>query len=415
MESKFDYMTLTLKSKTKSFEDALNVLSDDLLLGDLINKMVCKGRAGFYDYHLTYENIEFLLTVPERFDEQGFCLKFSSHGLDYFNKYLKSYNLTLKKWLFRWRALAFEDYTTKCTRLDYAMDDIVKGPDGCPAITMSNIVRAVNNGEICKRARTMDILCGAEISVRERIKYCAGEPIRGRTVYLGVRQSDTLIRFYDKLAEQIQRKLDVPADVSYWTRCEVEFHAENAMSVLNAFLDYPYDEFSKYMCGVVRGLCRFISKKKNDSNISRCPTKRWWTEFLNGCTSNFKLPHKAPARSSLARAERGLRQYVRTVYTLFQELGLEGIYRFFENEVDQLKAKNKDLIKPDILENLREDIRDYEEMTSQNHYYYNSAIPSLDDFDEVVRRQNAAYRYYVRVHDRELHAYFMEGQESLLL
>lgn len=414
MESKFDYITLTLKSKEKDLDDSLNVLSNDLLLGDLISKMVFKGRVGYYDYRLEYENISFLFTDPERFSEQGICLKFSSQGLDYFNRYLATYGLTLKQWLGKWRSLAFDDYISKCTRIDYAMDDIVT-KDGCPTITMSQVFRAANNNEICKKARTVDILCGADISSRERIKYSDGKPIRGRTLYIGVRESDKVVRFYDKLAEQIQRKRKVPKDVTHWTRCEVEFHDGDAMSVLNAFLDYSDEQFSEHMRGVVNNQCRFIVR--NNDNVSRCPSKRWWTAFLNGCTKCFKLPHKKPARSALARAERGLSQYVRILYTLYQLYGLEGLYRYFEDEVNKLKAKNKDLLKPDIIANLLEENRDYEEMTAAKHYLYNSDL-SEDELKEHVDYDRMYYRRQYLLCSKgnyaRMHSIFMTGQEVLL-
>lgn len=411
MESKFDYITLTIKSKSKTLEDTLTMLGKDMLLHDLMQKMTAKGRAGYYDYRLTYENVDFLFTESERFSEQGICFKMSSQGLDYFNKYLASYGLSLKDWLRKWRSLVFEDYISKCTRLDYAMDDIAT-LDGCPTITMSHIYRAINNNEVCKKARTIDILCGAEISARDRIKYCSGKPLRGRTVYVGVRQSGKVIRFYDKLAEQLQQKKPVPKDVVQWTRCELELHDSSAMGALNAFLDYDDDHFAEYMRGVVNNQCRFIVR--NNENISRCPSKRWWKDFLNGCTKSFKLPHKKPARSALARAERGLSQYVRTIYTLFQELGLDGVYHFFENEVNNLKASGKDPYNRELAENIREDIRDYEKMTALKHYSYNSVVDEI----RFVHCLRDDYNYYLYMRRRSadpsgVHSVFMTGQELL--
>ncbi len=414
MESKFDYITLTLKSKTKSLSEALKMLREDLLLGDLMRKMVPKGRAGFFDYRLTYENIEFLFTTPERFEEQGICIKLSSQGLDYFNKYLETYGLTLRHWLGEWRALSFGDYISKYTRVDYAMDDITKEGE-TPCITLTKVFRAAQNGEICKKARTLDLLSGAEMSARMRIKYCHGEPIKGRTLYVGVRQSGKLVRFYDKLAEQLHKKQPVPYDVVNWTRCEVEFHEAEAMKVMNAFIDKSDEDFAEYMCGVVNNQCRFINR--DNDNISRCTVKRWWKAFLNGCTKCFKLPHKKPVRSALARAERGLKQYVRTIYTLYQEVGLDGLYLFFHDEVEKLKAENKEILKPEILENLREDVRDYEQMTAITNYLYN-CFGNEDDLRERVERQHRAFRqrYIVGTTQeryRYVHSVFMTGQEVL--
>lgn len=414
MESKFDYITLTLKSKTKTLPEALKMLREDLLLKDLMNKMVLKGRAGFYDFNYTYEHINLLYTLPERFDEQGICIKLSSQGLDYFNKYLSSYGMTLKHWLGEWRALSFGDYISKCTRIDYAMDDITKEGD-TPCITLTKVFRAAQNGEICKKARTLDLLSGAEMSARMRIKYCHGEPIKGRTLYVGVRDSGKMIRFYDKRAEQLQQKMEVPADVVNWTRCEAEFHNDAAMGVLNSFLDMSEEKFSEYMCGAINNQCRFISR--TNDNVSRCPVKRWWTEFLNGCTKRFKLPHNEPARSALARAERGLRQYVRTVYSLYRVVGVDGLVLFFKDEVERLKSQNKKVINSEIIDNLREDVRDYELMTAITNYLYNS-FGEEGEFRENVEVQHERFRgYYLLATKHERYRYrhslFMTGQEVL--
>lgn len=414
MESKFDYMTLTLKSKTKCLAEALKMLREDLLLKDLMDKMVLKGRAGFYDFNYTYENINLLYTLPERFEEQGICIKLSSQGLDYFNRYLESYGMTLKVWLGEWRALSFGDYVSKFTRVDYAMDDITKEGE-TPLITLSKVFRAAQNGEICKKARTLDLLSGAEMSARMRIKYCNGEPIKGRTLYVGVRDSGKVLRFYDKRAEQLMQKKDVPKDIVNWTRCEVEFHNDSAMSVINAFLDMSDKDFGEYMCGVVNNQCRFINR--DNDNVSRCSVKRWWKDFLNGCTKCFKLPHNKPARSALARAERGLRQYVRTIYTLFQEVGIDGLYLFFHDEVERLKADNKEVLKPEIIENLREDVRYYEQTTSITNYLYNY-IGKQSDLEHSVDYQHERFRgYYLLANNHERYRYrhslFMTGQEVL--
>ena len=90
MESKIDYLTLTLKPENSSvrLDMALSTLRHTMLLGDLISKMTLKGRFAFYDFHFSYENIHLLHTTPDKFQEQGLCLRISSQGLDYLTAYL---------------------------------------------------------------------------------------------------------------------------------------------------------------------------------------------------------------------------------------------------------------------------------------------------------------------------------------
>lgn len=392
MESKLDYLTLTLKPENPflTYTDALKVLSDTLLLGDLIGKMTLKGRFAFYDAHLSYENIHLLLSEPEHFSEQGLCLRISGQGLVYFVRYLDSYGFTLQKWLHEWRGLCFNGYVTKCTRFDYAMDDVCFNGDK-PVITLRKLLACKRNREICKKGRVLDVVNGDDLSTRERTKFINGEEIKGTTFYVGSRESNFVIRFYDKLAEQLQQRLEVPDGCTSWTRCELELKGNDSMSAFNAFLDMPDDGFAEYMRGVLNDHCRFISR--TDSNISRCPVKRWWREFLQGCTSCFKLPHGKPSRSAAARAFRGLAQYVPTVFTMFQEWGLEGVYQWFSTQVELLKARGRDVYKHEIAENLREDIYDYEEMTASKYYLYSTD----DDFDtfraRVVLQKNDYFNH----------------------
>ena len=421
MESKFDWLTLTLKPESRdvTFEDCIKVLGDQMLLADLFAKMVPVGRFAFYDWAISYENITLCCPTAERFAEQGVCLRISSQGLDYLTRYLKTYNITLKQWLGEWRALCFQGYISKETRLDYAMDDIHFNGEK-PVLTMKKIMDCRRNGEMCKKARVVDILDGST-SVKERFKTVDKEPVVGRTVYVGSRYSDVCCRFYDKLAEQLQTKQDVPDNCTSWVRCEFELKGAAAMSALNAFLDYDEVGFGKYMRGVVNNYVSFVVL--NNKNISRCSIKRWWLKFLGGCTEKFRLPHKEPARSAWARAQRGLCKYVPTVYTMFQTLGLDGVYLWFEAKVQEMIARKGSadkIYKPELAHNLMEDINDYEEMNGLKYYKYNSFDGeegwSIEDNINWQHWEYYGYRWKVLHnydYNADLHNAFMDGFEVL--
>lgn len=423
MESKFDWLTLSIKPESLSidFAECMNMLRNVLLLGDLIDKMVFVGHFMFYDYVFSYENISLCYTEPERFNEQGVCLRISSQGLDYLTRYLKTYNITIKQWLGEFRALCFKGYVTKDTRLDYALDDIRFDGDK-PSLTMKRVIDCVKRGEMCKRSRLVNLYDGDGLSVNERYKVVCKEPVVGRTVNVGSRQSEVFCRFYDKLAEQLQKKETVPESCTSWTRCELEFKHGAAMCVLNAFLDMNDEDFGKYMFGVVNRYISFIVR--NNDNISRCPVKRWWSKFLGGCTEKFKLPHKAPARSALARAHRGLHKYVPTIYTLQQELGYEGLYRYFEIEADRM-SENKSggtasLYKKELVNNIREGVRDYEEMNGFKNYQYNSFDGEEGwSIEDNIKHQHRDYfdalfkALNLIKWERQRHDRFMDGYEVL--
>lgn len=420
MESKFDWITLTIKPEIPSitFEDCFQLLGDHLLLTDLFAKMVPVGRFAFYDWCIAYENITLCCPSCDKFAEQGICLRISSQGLDYLTRYLETYNVTLKQWFGEWRALCFDGYITKETRFDYAMDDIHFDGDK-PILTMKKVMDCRRKGEMRKKARVVDLVDGST-SVKERFKKVNKETVVGRTVYVGSRESNVCCRFYDKYAEQLQKKEELPRGCTSWTRCEFEFKGSKAMSVLNAFLDYDEVDFGKYMRGVVNNYVSFIVR--NNENVSRCPVKRWWAKFLGGCTEKFKLPHKAPARSAWARADRGLSQYVPTVFTMFKVLGLEGVYRYFESKASEMiikKGSAEKIFKAELANNILDDIRDYEEMNAFKAYQYNSFDGEEGwSIEDNIRDQHYYYlraRWKVREGDFDIdaHSAFMDGQEVI--
>lgn len=417
MESKFDWLTLTIKPEREdiSFWDTYHILEDKLLLKDLFKKMVHVGRIAHYEECVGYENITLCMPSSARFRDQGFCLRMSSQGLDFLERYLNTYNITSKQWLGMFRALCFQGFCTNDTRLDYAMDDIHYNGEK-PYITMDKIILSAKNGDMCKRGHIVDIYDGSgEVLTKTRLKKVNKELVAGRTLTVGSRHSEMCCRFYDKLAEQRQKNQPIPENCTSWTRCELELKGSAAMGVLNAYLDRDSVDFGKYMRGVVNGYVSFIVR--NNSNISRCPVKRWWAKFLGGCTEKFKLPHKFPARSAWARARRGLIQYLSIMYTLWQELGAVGVYKFFKQEFEKKIAFNPlaKLYKTDLADNIRDGKLDYEQMTAFKRYQY----AAEGDINENIQVQwsDATRAFYRARHlngaDLERHIAFMNGQEVL--
>lgn len=419
MESKFDWLTLVVKSDNSSysFDDCFSMLSDDLKLGDLFRQMIPRYHIPFYDYSLTYEDIVFSYTVEERFHKQGISISFSSSGLDYFSRYLDTYGLTLRDWLGEFRAMSLNGWDTRVTRLDFAMDDIRYNGD-MPDLTMRRVITSIRNKEFNSIAFKCNNKAKGSIDLSEEENYNkSSKSSIGRTVYIGSRKSDTCIRFYDKFAEQIQKNKTLPYNITSWTRCEAELKNGNAMGVINVFIDTDDNKFSEYMCGFINRYISFIYLDNN--NISRCSVKRWWISFLNGCKKKFKLPKKVPVRSSFARARRGLSQYVPTVFTIVQTCGFDGLIQIFNDFFDEKKEKGVDLYRPELAQNIVDCVNDYEEMTGFKRYQYTS----FDDgtsFDIGEQMHKSHLRYVSRIYDytfdkyrQQQHIQFCEGAEIL--
>lgn len=414
MESKFDYLTLTIKPETGSKHnlwDCLNVLRKFLLLDDLFNKMTDHGRCRFYRTLLTYENIQIKIPDYSDFARQGVCLEFSSQGLDYFTDYLRSYSLTLKGWCQAFRSYCFKGYTLNVARLDYAMDDICRN-DEKPVITVRKVDNALLNGDYRSRSRCNNA-DDSPVRHRRKNKKVKGAVIRGRTIEVGSRHSECMCRFYDKLAESIQKGRIVSPNVTNWTRCEFEFHDSAAIGVFNSFLDMPEECFNKYMPGICNGRLFFISQ--TDTNISRCPQKRWWKEFLDGCTARFKLPHRKPVRSAYARAVTGSgKQWLPTLFTLIQCFGYSRVAIALRKEFNRQLKMGKNLYRREIIDNIIDDYNYSEEMNGFKHFLYSSGIPDChlaSSIREQAQNYCVDFARIVFFHANELeHKTFMEGQ-----
>lgn len=412
MQSKFDYFCFTFKPERagETMESCFTVLRDRLFLGDLIDRMTNKGKCRFYDYRLNYENVN--LKVPKR-DEiysQGFSFELSSKGFDYFCAYLRSYGLTFKTWLGGFRSLVFEGFHAAPTRVDYAMDDIaVDGEE--PVLTMQKISSCIRRNEVVKKARVID-----DISSRKRYKSVDGEMIKGSTLYFGSKNSECFVRFYDKRAEKLQKREELPDNCTSWVRFETVFKDSKAFGVVNAFLDMSEDEFNNYMCGVVNNCVRFVSR--TSENVSRCPVKRWWSAFLKGCTECFKLPHTAPVRSALARAKRGLAQYVPTIYTMINALGADKFLDFINEEVQKRLDRNRPVFKEELFNNIQDNVCDYESYNAFTQYQYNQLASASVLVGKIcVQRYNFldhCYQIFYKDKFKEQHQNFMCGQGDLL-
>lgn len=95
----------------------------------------------------------------------------------------------------------------------------------------------------------------------------------GWTYYLGRRDSDKVVRVYDKFAES-KGMIDS-------IRFELEAHDEYAAKIFEAWCECTHDadKIQHLIVNYAIGQLRFINKI--DKNISRCPNLAWWDEFIS--------------------------------------------------------------------------------------------------------------------------------------
>lgn len=273
-----DYLTLScMTSKEISSGELLGRVLETLRLHDIWDKFVLVGRDKYYESVFRYNDISVLVCrdIPEKLLKQGICIKFTGNGLAFFQEHLRDiWRCDLRRICREWRALSVGGYFTRCTRLDYAIDDICRGEE-TPIITMRKVRNSVKKREFRSRLSANRPRHKMEVDFDSMEKDSVA---LGDTVYFGNRKSSVFCRFYDKRLEQLHSHLDVDEDITSWCRCEFEFKGARAMAAFNAFCDMKDDDFKGYMSKVFNNYISFINK--DDINRSRCSVKRWWAEFL---------------------------------------------------------------------------------------------------------------------------------------
>ena len=399
MESRFDYLTCTIKpehsdmteSESKhAYKMVMKYLDEVLLLKHLRSLMQYRGKVRYYDDCYVYNDIQLKLSAPSRFARQGMCLEMSGNGLLAFEEFLSLHGWTLKQWCSMFRSLCLDGIQTKFTRCDYAMDD--KQYDNAPAvISMRRIIKAIVNNEYSMKCRVWSD-SGDDFKrffrYKTRNKRVKGEDLEGITLYLGQRSGEgTLCRFYDKLTEQKMKRAELPENLTSWTRCEFEFKGANAMAFMNAFIDYDDKAFSDYVCGVALNHVRFV--ERTSDNVTRCQTKRWWKAFLNGCTKAVRLVKVKPQRSAVARAFRWIdNQVLGTIYTLIECLSVDGFMQLVQDKVCEKLDKGKELYREDIAQDIAQERYIYEDMSAFKQWDYRSNVPSEEFQEEIKSQQN---------------------------
>lgn len=145
------------------------------------------------------------------------------------------------------------------TRLDIAIDDF-----GCHYFSISDLVHLLKQRQFVSKFRTWEHI--------DKQTTSSGE-ILGNTVYMGSRQSDVMLRIYDKQLEQLRKKADAGIP---WVRWEFELKDLRAC----VFAGYVVENKTFGILGMklLTSYLRFI--QNDDSNKSRCSSLPLWDKFV---------------------------------------------------------------------------------------------------------------------------------------
>ena len=300
-----------------------------------------------------YNDISLKICSEERLFTQGICLEMSGNGFAHWVKSLPN-GVCTRDVLRTFRSLSTCGFKINVPRFDVALDDIAYGLDK-PLLHMSTIARKWAEHEFCSRSQANANETNIDFKSRDEGFFKVGKQTinkkrgtKGHTVYFGNRKSPVYVRFYDKIAEQLQHGLPVDENINSWVRCEYEYHNNRAIAVMSLFIDNEYDDFVQKYKATVMGHLRFINP--DDSNRSRCSTCGWWISFLN-TLDGLKLS-AGPAKTVQFRktAKWLSRSVAPTLWAMISCLGIEFLTGLQETGRDKIKDRQLQLIE-DYLDN----------------------------------------------------------------
>jgi DNA relaxase NicK len=171
----------------------------------------------------------------------------------------------------------------KVTRLDIAIDDFDKH------IKPHQIIKALQEDEYTGFKK-------ADIVINHDRNW------GGWCLYLGKRESDKVVRYYDKYSES-RGKVN-----SY--RWELESHDDYSDAIFSAWCECTQseEEIQHLLVNYAIGQLRFLHK--TSKNLSRCENLDWWDEFINFLCS---IPNRICITRIMTSVERKIEWVRRSV------------------------------------------------------------------------------------------------------
>jgi phage replication initiation protein len=153
------------------------------------------------------------------------------------------------------------------TRMDVALDD------RRPLISVEHVRQAVQAGHAVTRCQRFQVI--QTTSNRDGSSH-------GDTLYFGSRQSQTMLRVYDKRLELAQKQR--PEANEYGVRWELEFKDERAQACGKALINLPPADWREFLVGLLRAYVDFrdTTREAEPYEKYRAPLLAWWTELTEG-------------------------------------------------------------------------------------------------------------------------------------
>lgn len=293
-----DYFMFRIKPDQNVHTPYAVSLNDILRLLDItaeeFNSFVNLGAHNFYDRTYHYNCVRIYESNEEHYAKMGYCVELSGQGCRYIESLYYKHHKTHFSWfafingLYRLVGMGCD---LNINRIDFAFDDF----NGL--LQLDEIERSLLNRECVTLFRSIDLNSSYDATTFQvpegRIDEHITRNYSGKTIYLGSKRSNAYCRFYDKKSEQIYRhkndkdKVTELENIPHWVRFEMVFKRASALKIISALQEINDEsKFISYLCGVINTYFRFINL--DDSNVSRCSIKAWWSKFI-GTAARAKL------------------------------------------------------------------------------------------------------------------------------
>jgi phage replication initiation protein len=275
------------------------------LLG--LEPMSFEVMKGFHGYRHRY----FYDCISVHFDgspKMGINLEMSGQGCRAFETFGHG------DWAKILKPFAADRKAYNITRLDIAYDDHTG------LLDIAKIARSTRKGWYVARSQNNEVI------------YSTKKKIKGTSVNIGSKQSEALIRMYDKAAER-----KIPD--KHWIRCELQLRRERALNFI--LQDKPVGEV---FSGVLNNYLRYVKPTADDSNVRRWETERFWKAFVNS-VEKISLTTKKDIEYNLSRVEKFIfKQAGNSIDTYIKCVGLDYFLQGLEKRETYLKQHQKALV-----------------------------------------------------------------------
>lgn len=211
------------------------------------------------------------------------------------------------------------------TRLDMAVDDV-----GANYFNVEDVRSYLDRQEVVSKFRTW----------RDVYESTFSNEKTGHTVYFGSRQSEVMLRVYDKQLEQSNKSGDGSCDKP-WVRWEFELKNERADIAADMLIRSK--QLGEIIMGVLNNYIHIIIP--DDSNRSRCSLHPLWEKFV-GAVGKLRLFVRAADKTIKDKKSWLIRQCLPTIAGVIISDGgsLDIITQHFDDAVARMSSGLRSLV-----------------------------------------------------------------------